>query len=317
MEFSRSGSTAPLIVPFAVHDINGSMIAPEGEQVTVALMEEIERSSRFSVSAGRSLVGSFIRRDMEDALLKEPFSETFSPPRVEEIGRIFDSVSALPVLFDEFETMRSRNDSLYRHALRTAALTVSMTIDLYGADHAALIAYPALTHDLGMLRLSDEQNDGDKAVPGARRLSQGHTVIGFILLSHYLGSCRASNSRVALEHHERPDGSGYPRGIKLEDGIIELLAVADAFDALISPRPFRKSAYDRRSAIDLLWDQALQGIMNPVAVKLLIAYSRREAFDPATLKVSGEAEGWEPNKVNWSDYEQDGHCPLSDRRTYS
>jgi len=319
MEPVLSGNSAPLLVPLDVRDVYGAKIISAGEHITHSLMKDIGRSCRFSTACCLALKGGRIRRDMEAALRTEPYAGMIPAERLEQIFRIYDDLAILPVLFDEFEFMRSHDAYLYQHVLRIAALTASMAIDLFNAERAANISYTALTHDLGMLRLPGQVlKDSGRDAPGNRRLSQGHTVIGYVLLTHYRGNAELDCCRAALLHHERRDGSGYPRGIRIEDIVIDLIAVAGAFDALLVRRPFRKEPFGRRPAIDLLWDQAQLGILNPIVVKLLVANSRQEPIELDKLKVAGEAEGLgRTAEADRADDDAAGQCPLTDRRTYS
>lgn len=315
MEPVLSCNPASLLVPCDICDVYGARIISAGEHITPFLMKDIGQNSRFSTACGLPLKGGRIRQDMEAALRAEPYAGRIPAERLEQIFRIYDDLAILPVLFDEFEFMRSQDTYLYQHVLRIAALTVSMAIDLFNEERASDISYTALTHDLGMLRLPGQVlKDSGKDAPGNRRLSQGHTVIGYVLLTYYLGNAELDCCRAALLHHERRDGSGYPQGISIEDIVLDLIAVAGAFDALLARRPFRKEPFGRRSAIDLLWDQAQLGILNPIVVKLLIASSRQEPTELDRLKVAGEEKEAE---AAHADDDASGQCPLSDRRTYS
>ena len=319
MEAPLSGNPAPLPVPLDVCDVYGDTIISSGEHITPLLMKDIGRRGRFSTTPYLALKNGRIRQDIEAALRTEPYAGRIPAERLEQIFRIYDDLAILPVLFDEFELMRSHDTYLYQHVLRIAALTVSMAIDLFNAERASNISYTALTHDLGMLRLPGQVlKDNGKDAPGNRRLSQGHTVIGYVLLTYYLGNAELDCCRAALLHHERRDGSGYPQGIRIEDIVIDLIAVAGAFDALLARRPFRKEPFGRRPAIDLLWDQAQVGILNPVVVKLLVANCRQEPIELDRLKVAGEEEGMgKTAEADRADNDAAGQCPLSDRRTYS
>lgn len=309
----------PLTVPMEVVDAFGTRVVDAGSELTPAVMEEICGRGTFAGTCRVSLKGSRLRKDMEGLIQKGPlFPRLFLPGRLEAILTLYDNLRVLPVLFEEFELMRSRSAYVYQHTLRTAALTASLAMDLYGADKAPLIGYTALTHDLGMARLPDDilhQDIGPDRQK--RRLLYGHTVAGFALLSYYLGSTQYGNCRAALEHHERGKGVGYPRGIDLNDSVIEILSVADALDALLSARPFRKEPFELRAALDLLWNQAKAGTLNPVAVKLLIAYSRKKPFNPAEFTVSEklrDRSSPENRYLDWPTYQQRECCsPDRDR----
>jgi HD-GYP domain-containing protein (c-di-GMP phosphodiesterase class II) len=309
----------PLLVPLDVSDVYGNKIIKAGTEITPELMENIGRSGKFASTCRLSLSGSKIRKDMESALQRSPYTGMFPPGRIDDILRLYDDLRILPVLFEEFEFMRNRDVYVYEHVLTTAALTASLAIDLYGKDRASLIGYTALTHDLGMVRLPDNVlkhgigNDTDK-----RCLLYGHTIIGYVLLTYYMGSVQFGNCRVAFEHHERGNGTGYPRGIKLNDSVIELISVADVFDALISVRPFRNEPFELRSALDLLWNEARQGTLNPQVVKLLISYNRQGYFTSEGMAVADEERGRLPldnRYIDWSAYQHKDCLPSGQKKT--
>jgi HD-GYP domain-containing protein (c-di-GMP phosphodiesterase class II) len=76
------------------------------------------------------------------------------------------------------------------------------------------------------------------------------------------------------EHHERYDGKGYPSGIKKDELTLEgrILAVADAFDSMISDRPYRMAMTDQE-AIEELQKNA-GGQFDPYVVELFLAVYR-------------------------------------------
>lgn len=71
-------------------------------------------------------------------------------------------------------------------------------------------------------------------------------------------------------HHERWDGSGYPDGLRGEQIPLEarLLQIADIYDALISPRPY-KPAYTPQQALDIIREETEKGWRDPTVVDLL------------------------------------------------
>ena len=83
-----------------------------------------------------------------------------------------------------------------------------------------------------------------------------HPHIGHELLSGSQNRFIQLGALIALRHHERYDGSGYPDGLAGEAIPLEarIVAVADVFDALISPRPY-KEAWSVDAALAYLYAQ--------------------------------------------------------------
>src|SRR5205823_8129231 len=75
-----------------------------------------------------------------------------------------------------------------------------------------------------------------------RALMQQHVQIGFRLVKGI--PLLADAAEIILTHHERHDGSGYPRGLKAEEILLaaRIFAVADSFDAITSDRPYRRGS---------------------------------------------------------------------------
>jgi putative two-component system response regulator len=107
-------------------------------------------------------------------------------------------------------------------------------------------------HDVGKIGLPDQillkpgPLDDDE-----RLMMQGHTEVGYALLMDREDALLDLAARIALTHHERVDGTGYPNGLAGEEIPLEsrIVAVADAFDAMTSNRPYR-AAMTARTAFD-------------------------------------------------------------------
>jgi HD-GYP domain-containing protein (c-di-GMP phosphodiesterase class II) len=98
----------------------------------------------------------------------------------------------------------------------------------------------ALLHDIGTLAIADSiLSKPGKLTPEEWNTMRGHAQIGYDLMSRIPFLRDAAD--LVLSHHERHDGTGYPRGLRGEQIPLSarIFAVADAFDAMTSPRPYQ------------------------------------------------------------------------------
>jgi putative two-component system response regulator len=105
------------------------------------------------------------------------------------------------------------------------------------------VLFAAPMHDVGKLGVPDAilQKPGP-LTPEERASMQRHAVIGAQILSGSPSPLLQTAERIALTHHERWDGRGYPNGLSGAAIPIEgrITSVADVFDALTSARPYKK-----------------------------------------------------------------------------
>jgi putative nucleotidyltransferase with HDIG domain len=112
----------------------------------------------------------------------------------------------------------------------------------------------AYFHDLGKLALPDEILKKPAALStGEWRLVKTHPEVGLEILQS-LPFLPKTALHVVLYHHERWDGSGYPKGLKGEEIPLEarIFAVVDVWDALLSPRPYKEAWPEARAREELL-----------------------------------------------------------------
>jgi putative two-component system response regulator len=120
-----------------------------------------------------------------------------------------------------------------------------------------LLLHAAPMHDVGKLGIPDHI----LLKPGPldaeeRRIMNTHTTIGGQILSGSTSPVIQMGERVALTHHEKWDGSGYPHGIPGEEIPLEarICSVVDFFDALTMDRPYRK-AVPNDEVVDMILDE--------------------------------------------------------------
>jgi hypothetical protein len=112
------------------------------------------------------------------------------------------------------------------------------------AEFCRRISYAAPLHDVGKVAIPDSilLKEGS-LTPEERAIVETHTEEGYRLLRGSSSSILDMGATIALSHHERFDGHGYPRGVGGEQIPIEgrIVAIADVFDALTSDRVYREA----------------------------------------------------------------------------
>ncbi len=107
---------------------------------------------------------------------------------------------------------------------------------------ADLLRHASALHDVGKVGIPDEiLLKPGKLDPAEWARMKTHTTIGASILSGSKSALVQMAEQIALSHHERWDGSGYPEGLSGEEIPLaaRICAVCDVFDALLSPRPYK------------------------------------------------------------------------------
>lgn len=156
-------------------------------------------------------------------------------------------------------------------------------IDVYFIEN---IGHASILHDLGKVAIPETVLLKPGALDAAERaVINSHVFIGHEILrkaealaEHGEARLFRLASEIALSHHERYDGSGYPHGLKGEAIPLSarIVAVVDVFDALISPRPY-KSPWSVEKAIDLIRTEAGRHFDPKVVAAFMAVHERKAA----------------------------------------
>ncbi|QTA86983.1 HDIG domain-containing protein [Desulfonema magnum] len=139
-------------------------------------------------------------------------------------------------------TLDARDPYTLEHSFRVAEYSERISEDMgLDADMHQRVHIAAHLHDIGKIGVSDAVlNKPGKLTNAEMKEIQSHSRIGYNILSRI--PMLREISEIVLHHHERFDGKGYPRGLMGDKIPLEsrIIAVADAFDAMTSDRPYRK-----------------------------------------------------------------------------
>lgn len=184
------------------------------------------------------------------------------------IEEIFASIQRQPHAFNGLMRCKRDIEQVYRHALSMSALMISLARQMkLSPDAIRQAGVAGLLKDVGIARLPDDGSGMPSdiaAIHDADRACE-HAILGHDYLK-LGGDLPEAVLEVALQHHERLDGSGYPNQLKGDDiGILaRMAAICDVYDDLVTHHQSRP-AIEPAAAVDQLLNT--QGQFDPAILK--------------------------------------------------
>lgn len=143
------------------------------------------------------------------------------------------------------ETAKKKDSDTGNHVVRVAKYSKVLAKALgMSEEEQEEIYYAAQLHDLGKIGINDWLiNKNGQFTIEEYEVIKTHTTIGYDILKNRSSKYLKKGGIVALSHHERYDGLGYPNGLKGNEIPIEgrIVAIADVFDALLMKRSYKDS----------------------------------------------------------------------------
>jgi len=155
---------------------------------------------------------------------------------MKELATSFSSIVAVVG-----HVVETRDPYTAGHERRVSELAVSIARELdMSAEQVEEIRLASLIHDVGKMSVPAEiLSKPGKLSPIEFELIKGHSESGFRILS--AANMSGSITEMVYQHHERCDGSGYPRGLQAQELLpgAKVIQVADVVEAMVSHRPYR------------------------------------------------------------------------------
>jgi HD-GYP domain-containing protein (c-di-GMP phosphodiesterase class II) len=184
--------------------------------------------------------------------------QTTQPWKLDELTRIVAGVVASLEGSDRLVQavlQRNSEDYLINNAVNVAIVSVKIAEALrYDSTKLEQVALAGFLHDIGMFALPDTLlYKTGLLTEGELQFLKEHPQHGARLFKE-LGTAYPSVGRVILQEHERWDGSGYPNKLSGDqiDEMAFVVGLADVFDALIGPRPYRRGISPHRAICTLM-----------------------------------------------------------------
>jgi len=279
---------------YPVFTLDDRLLLSAGEELTSKVLDELVATNKGTSYKELSfLEHSTIKQDMLRILQKPPYNLMLN--RTVTLT-LMKKISFIPPVLEYLDYFKESDFYTYRHSLIVFATSINLALDLLEKPEDWIMEIMAGTmHDFGkicvplqVLRKNDPLTRADRGI------LEHHALAGFVLLSYFLQDYQSFAARVAKEHHERRDGSGYPLGISLKERMVEIITVCDVYDALLSPRPYRPTPYDNRTALEEITGMAQEGKLSWEVVQCLVSHNRKDRPHFRETKVSTEKRGTPP-----------------------
>lgn len=252
----------------SIYQDNGTVLLAQGTYLTDSLINRLKQLNIFAVyiddevSEGIEIVESIPNelRAEAAAAIKEGLDSLVDLHKnktnlqgIMKTGRvvrsmqkvfkdILESLNANGAALNLLATTKVHEDDVYNHSLNVSIYACQLAIENgLPIKNIEEIGLGAMLHDLGKMYIPKEVlNKPGKLSENEFELVKSHCELGFETLKK-IHEIPIPVAHCALQHHEKVDGTGYPRGLKEEEihKYAKIISVADVFDAVTSHRAYR------------------------------------------------------------------------------
>ncbi len=174
--------------------------------------------------------------------------------RLENKNKRSVELKNMEIAYRLLKAANRKNKYLEGHLIRVFLITLDITLEMeLSEDEIIVITNAAILHDIGKFFIDNSILDKPgKLDRDEKEVIYKHPVIGAVFVNKFISNPDIVN--IIKFHHEQIDGMGYPG--KLSEEFIpfgsKIIAVADAFDAMTSSRPYRIKPLTNNEAFDIL-----------------------------------------------------------------
>lgn len=256
------------IIGKTLYDTDGRVLVRSGLALTKGIIEKIKNINILSIY----IIDEYSSEEIEDTIKPE-----LRQKAILTIKQAFSNINRITVAdkFSKKESVYFNNienmaNSLIENVLSNKSVLLSLvdirTMDNYLYSHSVNVAVTslilgialklqkrqlqylctgALLHDIGKVFVPKEiLMKTDAFTPEETSMLEKHSTLGYKYLSDTY-NLSAHTKMVVLQHHERPDGLGYPNKLANEEisALSKIVSIADTYDALSAGRPNQKALF--------------------------------------------------------------------------
>ena len=185
--------------------------------------------------------------------------------------KLFESASIRSKTIDIImNSLYEKNNIEMLHSVRVSKICEETAIKMnLNSDSVSKIKFAGYVHDIGKIAIDEHiLNNPNKLNEDEWNEIKKHPEIGYRILNS--SNEFSEIAEYVLEHQEKWDGSGYPKGLKGQEILVEarIIAIADAYDAMTSYRPYREMLSKNEAIDEIKRNSGLQ--FDPEIVKIFI-----------------------------------------------
>ncbi|MEZ5615318.1 MAG: HD domain-containing phosphohydrolase [Rhodocyclaceae bacterium] len=236
------GDTHEVVASQAVFTRNGIELVGRGTRVNSALREKlVQHKLQPPIDQCLTVAGGVTQAALRDRareiLDDEPRFQLLRTalPGLERLLNAFYAMPLVPALAFKLTVAREQRPEIYAHSVQMTLIALFLAIKSRLPDRdLASVAAAGMLHDIGALHIDPELlRPGRRLEADELRHVYAHPMTAYLILQEY-PQYHPEISTAVFEHHERLDGSGYPRGLKGEEigPIGQILMLAEAVTTL-------------------------------------------------------------------------------------
>lgn len=248
------------------------MESESADPIRCAASLELGRGTRFSPRILDLVLSGNLLRSAADTVLNASAEEGGTPPCLRcicELPFSQEDINGYLIMLIFLIDFRSRYTVTHTITTTTISYQLAKRSGLSGEELSQIVC-GALLHDLGKIGIPVEILEfPGKLSPQAMNIMRTHINLTEQIFD---GDIEDSIQKISLRHHEKLDGSGYPRGLTAKDLSVSqrIVAIADIVSALAGTRSYKKS-YSKERIVGILEQMRDSGSIDRTIVDLMIA----------------------------------------------
>ncbi len=248
-----------------VYGTKGEKLLNQGVELTDAYIKALRRRGVLAVCVGdpndqfyENVLAEEIRINAMEAVrswVENSAQKKNLKQVIESVEAIVEEILAGKYCVSGLTEICTTDAYTYMHSVDVCVLSLTVGVELRFAKKDLIrLGTGSILHDLGKTRIPLEiLNKPGRLTAEEFAEIKKHPVLGYEMLLSKTNEIDSETASIVLDHHERYDGSGYPRGLRGEDiGIMPAIcAISDVYNAITTDRVYRK-AFPAYEAYELL-----------------------------------------------------------------